>query len=154
MKEALGDLSGFSVSLLVTDISDSAIAYASRGIYQPGEIDRGMSPELLSRYFLPAAGGFRVRDDIRSLATFKRWNLLDDFSRFGPFDVIFCRNVAIYFAEPEKRRLFDRLERVLADDGSLVVGSTESLLGTGRSLEARRYHHSVYYRRPDKAVSV
>ena len=147
LKEVLGDLSAYSIRLLATDISDSAIAHASRAFYQPGEIVRGMPADLLARHFTTENGGFKVRDEIRAFATFKRWNLFDDFSAFGRFDIVFCRNVAIYFTEDDKRGLFGRIERVLEADGAFIVGSTESLLGTAPGFEAMRYLRSVYYRK-------
>jgi chemotaxis protein methyltransferase CheR len=147
LKEVLGDLSAYSVRVLATDISDSAIAHASRGVYQPGEIVRGMPTDLLARYFTSEGGAYKVRDDIRAFASFKRWNLFDDFSSFGRFDVVFCRNVAIYFTDEDKRRLFERIERVLESDGALIIGSTESLLGSAQGLEAKRYLRAVYYQR-------
>ncbi|MDA8409227.1 MAG: protein-glutamate O-methyltransferase CheR [Treponema sp.] len=147
LKEVLGDFSPYSIRILATDISDSAIAKASRGFYQAGEIVRGMPPELLSRHFIAQDGGYRVRDELRAFATFKRWNLFDDFSSFGRFDIVFCRNVAIYFTEEDKRGLFSRIERVLEGDGSFIVGSTESLLSSAPVFEAHRYLRSVYYRK-------
>lgn len=147
LKGVLGDLSAYSIRLLATDISDSAIAQASRGVYKAGEIVRGMPSDLLSRYFTVEGGAHKIRDDLRAFASFKRWNLFDDFSSFGRFDVIFCRNVAIYFADEDKRDLFERMERVLEPDGALIVGSTESLLGSAKTLEAKRYLRAVYYQR-------
>jgi chemotaxis protein methyltransferase CheR len=145
LKEVLGDLSAYAIRLLATDISDSAIARASRGFYPPGEIARGLSPELLARHFVAEEGGYRIKDEIRAFATFKRWNLFDDFSSFGRFDIVFCRNVAIYFTEEDKRGLFGRIERVLESDGAFIVGSTESLLHAAPCFEAMRYLRSVYY---------
>ena len=92
-------------------------------------------------------GGHLVRDELRAFASFKRWNLFDDFSSFGRFDVVFCRNVAIYFTDDDKRRLFERIERVMEPDGALIVGSTESLLGSCQGLEAKRHLRAVYYQR-------
>jgi chemotaxis protein methyltransferase CheR len=147
LKELLGDFGPYSIRLLATDISDSAIAKASRGFYQPGEIVRGMPADLLSRHFIAENGGYRVRDELRAFTTFKRWNLFDDFSSFGRFDIVFCRNVAIYFTEEDRRRLFARMEGTLEADGALIVGSTESLLSTAPGFEALRYLRSVYYRK-------
>ncbi|HUX38483.1 MAG TPA: protein-glutamate O-methyltransferase CheR [Rectinemataceae bacterium] len=147
LKEVLGDFSPYSIRLLATDISDSAIAKASRGHYLAGEIARGMPSGLLGRHFVAEGDGYRVRDEIRAYATFKRWNLFDDFSSFGRFDIVFCRNVAIYFTDEDKRGLFSRVEKVLEGDGALIVGSTESLLSTAPGLEAQRYLRSVYYRK-------
>ncbi|MEI6386112.1 MAG: protein-glutamate O-methyltransferase CheR [Spirochaetota bacterium] len=147
LKELLGDLSAYSIRLLATDISDSAIAKASKGFYASGDIVRGMPPELLGRHFIAENGGYRIRDELRAFATFKRWNLFEDFVSFGYFDVIFCRNVAIYFTEDDKRKLFGRFERALEKDGALIIGSTESLLGTATGFEAMRYLRAVYYRK-------
>ncbi len=147
LKEVLRDLSGYSIRLLATDISDSAIAHASRGVYQSGEIMRGMPADLLARYFASDGGSYKVKDEIRAYASFKRWNLFDDFSAFGRFDIVFCRNVAIYFSDEDKRRLFERIGRVMENDGALIVGSTESLLGSSQSLEAKRHLRSVYYQK-------
>jgi len=138
---------GLFNTLAATDISDSAIARASRGFYPKAEIARGMPTALLDRYFICEDGGYRIRDELRAFSSFKRWNLFEDFSAFGRFDVVFCRNVAIYFADEDKRRLFERLERALEMDGSLIVGATESLLGSTDCLEARRYLRAVYYQR-------
>lgn len=147
LKELLGDLSAYSIRLLATDISDSAIAKASKGFYASADIVRGMPPELLQRHFIVENGGYRIRDDLRAFATFKRWNLFEDFASFGYFDVIFCRNVAIYFTEDDKRKLFGRFEGVLEKDGALIIGSTESLLGTATGFEAMRHLRAVYYRK-------
>jgi chemotaxis protein methyltransferase CheR len=147
LREVLGDLSKYSIRLTATDISDSAIAKASRGYYLPGEIVRGMPPDLLARYFTQEDGGYKIRDELRAFASFKRLNLFDDFSALGRFDVVFCRNVAIYFTDEDKRKLFGRIEAVLERDGALVVGSTESLLGSTQGLEAKRHLRSVYYQR-------
>jgi chemotaxis protein methyltransferase CheR len=106
-----------------------------------------MPPDLLARHFISENGGYRIRDEIRAFATFKRWNLFDDFSSFGRFDIVFCRNVAIYFSDEDKRDLFGRIERVLEADGAFIVGSTESLLGTAPGYEAMRHIRSVYYRK-------
>jgi len=147
LKEVLRDFSAYNLRVLGTDISDFAIARASRGVYPPGEIVRGLPKDLLDKYFIPEDGSYRITDELRAYATFKRWNLFDDFSSFGRFDIVFCRNVAIYFTDADKKSLFERIERVMERDGALIVGSTESLLGTIQTLEAKRYLRSVYYQR-------
>jgi chemotaxis protein methyltransferase CheR len=80
------------------------------------------------------------------MATFRRMNLFEDFSVLGRSDIIFCRNVAIYFTEPDKVALFQRLAGALQPDGALIIGSTESLSGISSQFEAQRYLRSVYYR--------
>lgn len=145
LKELLGDPERYGVRLLGSDISDDAVARASRGHYSPVEISRGLSEAQRTRYFVPTAGGWQIRDEIRALASFKKLNLMTDFSALGRFDVIFCRNVAIYFTENDKISLFRRIERVLEPDGYLVVGSMESLHGICPQFDSKRHLRSLYY---------
>lgn len=122
LKELLGDPDRYGVRLMGTDISDDAVARASRGLFNPVEISRGLTEAQRTRYFVPAAGGWQIRDEIRAMASFKKLNLMADFSTLGRFDIIFCRNVAIYFTERDRISLFGRLERALEPDGYLVIG--------------------------------
>lgn len=147
LEETLGDLSRYDLRLMGTDISDAAIAKASLGRYTAAEVSRGMSEERLARHFSrDGEGAFRVRDELRAFASFKRLNLQENFSRLGTWDIVFCRNLAIYFSEEAKKSLFNRMARALAPDGCLVLGSTESLVGICPQYEAKRYVRSVYYR--------
>lgn len=145
VKELLGDSQRYDVRLLGTDISNQAVAKASRAIYSQLEISRGLPEAMLSKYFRRVADGWQVRDDIRALASFKNVNLMQDLTGLGRFDVIFCRNVAIYFADQDRTSLFNRIERVLEPDGYLLVGAMESIAGIAPQYEARRHLRSVYY---------
>lgn len=145
LKDLLGDLSKYSLRLLGTDISDEALAAASRGRYNKIEIERGLPKEKLLRFFKSEGDFWKIRDEIRSLASFKRLNLMEDFSSLARFDIIFCRNVAIYFSEQEKARLFARLAKALEPDGYLIIGSTESITSLCPQFESKRYLRSVFY---------
>jgi chemotaxis protein methyltransferase CheR len=145
LRELLGDPDRYGVHLMGTDISDDAIARASRGWYNSTEITRGLSESLRDKYFLRVRDGWQIRDEIRAMVSFKRLNLMRDFSPVGKFEIIFCRNVAIYFSEPDKVSLFRRLERVLEPNGYLVVGSMESISGIAPQFESKRHLRSVYY---------
>lgn len=145
LKELLPVFGRFKVKLLGTDLSDAAITQASIGRYNGVEIERGLPREKLLKYFVAEGDCWRVRDEIRALATFQKANLLEDFGRLGQFDVIFCRNVAIYFTEQNKNRLFQKLENALAPDGYLVIGSTESLSGVPTRFIPKNYLRSVFY---------
>jgi chemotaxis protein methyltransferase CheR len=123
----LGGAKDYSLRLVGTDISDEAVATASRGEFRALDIERGLPPAYLQRYFQPSPLGWRVRDDIRAMVSFKRFNLMQDFSSLGPFDVILCRNVAIYFDEATRRNLLRRIGRQLDPDGVLILGSMEML---------------------------
>jgi chemotaxis protein methyltransferase CheR len=145
LKELLGDPDRYGVRLMGTDISDDAVARASRGMFSPVEISRGLSEAQRNRYFAPATGGWQIRDEIRAMASFKKMNLMADFSALGRFDVIFCRNVAIYFTERDRISLFGRMERALEPDGYLVIGAMESLNGICPQFESKRHLRSVFY---------
>jgi chemotaxis protein methyltransferase CheR len=143
--EMLGDLRDYEITLLGTDISDEAVAKASYGMYGKFEIERGLPKKKLQRYFTPAAGGWRIKDEIRSLAIFKKFNLMDSYTGLGSFDIVFCRNVAIYFTDVDKRKLFQKLGQVLARDGYLIIGGSESLGGVAPQFKAHNYLRGVYY---------
>ena len=145
LKELLGDLSKYQIRLLGTDISDEAVARASYGHYNQFEIERGLPKDKLTKYFTQIKGEWKIRDEIRALATFRKLNLMDNFITLGKFDIIFCRNVAIYFTDQERIKLFKKLEGNLEQKGYLVIGSTESLMGIAPQFEPQRYLRSVFY---------
>ncbi len=146
LKELLGSFNGYDIRILGTDISDKVVAQASYGMFSRLELERGMPAEKITKHFVPSGDRWKIRDEIRAFATFRTMNLLQPFSFPAPFDIILCRNVAIYFTEPDKVRLFQNLRRCLAPDGCLMVGSTESIGGLCPALEPQRYLRSVYYR--------
>jgi len=145
LKELLGDTGKYSIRLLGTDISNQAVALASKGSYNAIEIERGMPKDKLMKYFIPDGTTWRIRDEIRAMATFKTLNLMEDFSSLGKYDIILCRNVAIYFNENDKKNLFTRLGKIMETDGYLIIGSTESLTGICQQFEPKRYIRSVFY---------
>lgn len=147
LKELLGDFRGYDIRILGLDISDAAVAQASYAYYLRSDLDRGMSPEKLNKHFEPAGDRWKVRDELRATTTFRRANLLEPVAATAPFDIIFCRNVAIYFTEPDKIRLFQNLGRALAKDGALIIGATESITGLCPEFEAQRYLRSVFYKK-------
>jgi chemotaxis protein methyltransferase CheR len=144
-RETLPDANKFDIRILGTDISDKVVAQASYGKYTKLELDRGFPPAKMAAYFQSDGSDFRVRDSIRAMASFKSINLLEPLSLPNKFDLIFCRNVAIYFSDPDKRKLYDGISRVLAPDGFLLIGSTESLNGICSRFESKRHLRSVYY---------
>ena len=153
LAELLGDLSRYQIRLLGTDISDQAVAKASAGIFSHLEVSRGLADSARARYFVPHPEGWKIRDELRSLVTFRRLNLMEDFSSVGKFDVVFCRNVAIYFSEPDRASLFNRIEQRLEPDGYLVVGAMESLSGLCPQFESKRHLRSVYYQSKTAAAA-
>ncbi len=145
LKEVLVDLARYDIRILGTDISDKAVAQASYAKYSKLELDRGMPPAKLAKYFVLEGQMWKVRDEIRALATFKTMNLLEPFSFPQKFDIVLCRNVAIYFSEPDKVRLFKAISRAMAPDGYLIIGSTETITGLCPEFEPKRYLRAVFY---------
>lgn len=143
--ELLPDIHRWDVTILASDISDAAIRQASLGRYSDSATQRGLKPQLMAKYFLRDNGQWRVRDELRSLIRFERRNLLEPFTQLGPFEVIFCRNVAIYFGAADRRGLFERLADRLVVDGCLFAGSAESLIDLGPRFTPRRHCRCAYY---------
>ncbi|MBU0768817.1 MAG: protein-glutamate O-methyltransferase CheR [Proteobacteria bacterium] len=145
LKELLPDLKKYNVKLLGTDISDSAIGQASYGAYNKFEIERGLSKEKIQKYFIPNGGNWKISNEIRAMVSFAKQNILKPFVGLGKLDIIFCRNVAIYFNLEQRKKLFENIASVLEPDGFLIVGSTESLTGICPIFEPKRYLRTIYY---------
>jgi chemotaxis protein methyltransferase CheR len=145
LKELLRDVSKYNITLLGTDISDAAIAQASYGSYNKFEIERGLDRVMLTRYFSPVGTNWKVKDEIRSMANFRKINLMQPFNGLGKWDIIFCRNVAIYFTLADRKRLFTKIADVLAPDGALIIGSTESLTGVCPRFVPMRHLRAIFY---------
>jgi chemotaxis protein methyltransferase CheR len=139
------DFEEWDILIYATDISDAAIATASRGFYTDFEMDRGIPAEQRDAYFEKQPGGWKVRDEIRSLVRFERRNLMDPFTGLANFDVIFCRNVAIYFDPLVRDKLFRRLADVLHTDGTLFAGHAERLDHIGPEFASQTHCRTAYY---------
>ncbi len=136
----------YHVSILGTDISDNAIAYASYGMYNKFEVSRGLAQDKLDRFFNPVTENhFRIRDELRAMVSFKKVNLMKPFIGLGKFDIIFCRNVAIYFTPDSRKELYNKISASLEPDGYLIIGSTESLLHDTNLFFPQKYLNSVFY---------
>lgn len=119
-------LRGWSIEILATDLSTSAIDAARVGSYSQFEVQRGLSTGQLLRYFHRQEETWRVNEHLRARINFRDFNLLTDFTDLGKFDVIFCRNVLMYFEPEVKRSVLSRLAHALNDDGYLFLGASET----------------------------
>jgi chemotaxis protein methyltransferase CheR len=122
-------LGGVKVEILATDYSAAALARAKSGVYNQFEVQRGLPVTHLMKYFTQVPEGYELKADIRSRVTYQEINLLDPFPSYWQFDIIFCRNVLIYFDVPTKKDVIDRMAKTLVRGGSLFLGGTESTLG-------------------------
>ncbi len=146
LKELLGnDINKYRISIVGTDISDEAVARSSYGLYNQFEVERGLPPNKLRLYFDQVDKGWRVNDELRSMVSFRKLNLFNSFIALGRFDIIFCRNVAIYFSQPDKVKLYEKIGGALASDGYLLIGAQESLTGITDVFEPQRYMRSIFY---------
>lgn len=121
---------GWDVKILATDLDSNVLATAERGVYEESRV-KDISEIRLRRWFQKGRGEqsglVRVVPMLRELITFRRLNLMEDWPMRGPFDIVFCRNVVIYFDKPTQRVLFERFADQLIDQGYLFVGHSESL---------------------------
>jgi len=144
-KELLVDLGRHDIRILGTDISNRVVTQASYGEYNRLELERGLEPGKLGRHFAVSGERWKVRDEIRPLAIFRTMNLLEPYTMPNSFDIIFCRNVAIYFNEADKIRMYRNMLKYLAKDGCLIFGSTESITSLCPELEPKSHLRSVFY---------
>lgn len=129
MKEQAAKLTGWSYEIVATDISTEMLAKAGKGIYSQFEVQRGLPIQMLLKYFKKANDAWEIDPSLRDMVTFKEFNLLNDPNVLGAFDVVFCRNVLIYFDQPTKTGILDWISRMIPADGRLFLGGAETVLG-------------------------
>jgi chemotaxis protein methyltransferase CheR len=128
--EQCPQLRDWTIDIVATDISERALEQARNGVFNQFEVQRGLPIQLLMKYFTKSGDRWEIADTLRRRITFQRHNLLDSFLRLAPpLDIVFLRNVLIYFELSTKAELFQRLKQCMAPDGILVLGETESILG-------------------------
>jgi chemotaxis protein methyltransferase CheR len=120
---------GRRVEIVGTDIAREPLQRAREGLYTQFEIQRGLPMQMLVKYFEKADGQWRIRQTLRDAVTFREFNLLADLRPLGRFDIVFCRNVLIYFDAPTKTRVLDAIAKQIAPDGVLFLGGAETVLG-------------------------
>jgi len=122
-------LSGWRVEIVATDLSQEVLEKSKVGIYSQFEVQRGLPIQMLVKYFKQNGDLWQLNPDIRAMVQHRQLNLLQDFSQLGRFDVIFCRNVLIYFDQDTKASILERLSKCLEPDGVLALGAAESVVG-------------------------
>jgi chemotaxis protein methyltransferase CheR len=129
LKEMGAQLSGWRIEIVSTDIAQSVLEKCRAGIYSQFEVQRGLPIQLLVKYFKQVGEMWQLNPEILAMTQFKQLNLLQDFSHLGTFDVIFCRNVLIYFDQDTKINVFKRLAKQMEGDGFLALGAAETVVG-------------------------
>lgn len=129
IKEAGAKFQGWKFDIIGTDISREMLEKAKAGLYSQFEVQRGLPIQMLVKYFKKNGDTWQIDSSLRAMAQFREWNLLLDLKGLGQFDVVFCRNVLIYFDQPTKTRVLENIAKQMPDDGLLFLGGAETVLG-------------------------
>ncbi len=152
LKEISSALAGWRIEILATDLSQDVLEKSKAGIFSQFEVQRGLPIQMLVKHFTQVGELWQLNADIRAMVQHRQLNLLQDFSHLGTFDVIFCRNVLIYFDQGTKAGIFDRLVRVIEPDGVLTLGAAESVVGISDAFKPYPERRGLY--RPNAARAV
>mgnify|MGYP001213543020 CR=1 FL=1 len=129
LKEIEAKTAGWRIEVLATDLSGEVLEKARSGLYTQFEVQRGLPIQLLIKHFSQSGELWQIAPAIRAMVRYRQLNLLADFTQLGAFDLIFCRNVLIYFDQETKTDVLNRMARVIAGDGYIVLGAAETVVG-------------------------
>lgn len=146
-------LAGWDIGILATDLVERVLERARTGRFTQYEIQRGLPAQYMTRYFDQTGSEWKVRPEVKRWIEFKRLNLLADFSSFGQFNIIFCRNILIYFDSASKKKVLEGMAASLAPNGALFLGGGETPLGITDRLIRVEAGRGVYYRRNEEPPS-
>lgn len=144
LRENWAKWQNWNIEIVGTDICTQVLDKARAGTYSQFEVQRGLPIQMLIKYFTQDGDVWRLNDDIRNMVKFRPFNLLDSFSLLGTFDVIYCRNVLIYFDQNTKKDVLERMHGTLASDGTLFLGAAETVLGITDKLHPVRGQRGMY----------
>jgi len=144
LKELAPLVAGWRIDIVATDLSNEVLEKAKAGIYSQFEVQRGLPIHLLIKYFTQVGETWQIAPEIRAMVQFRPFNLLNDFGGLGMFDVVFCRNVLIYFDQPTKVGVLDRMARTAERDGYLVLGAAETVVGLTDSFKPVPERRGLY----------
>jgi chemotaxis protein methyltransferase CheR len=137
---------GWTIDLIATDLSSEAIARAEEGLYTHYEVQRGLAIRKLVGHFTQEGGNWRIHENLRRTVTFRQFNLLDSYGWLDDLDVVFCRNVLIYFDQKTKVSVLEKIADVLQPDGALMLGHTETTDPLTKTFTPRQGAPSFYVR--------
>lgn len=143
-KEEAAKLAGWRHEIVATDISTDILNKARLGVYSQFEVQRGLPIQFLMKYFKKLEDMWQIDDSLRSMVQYKEFNLLDDPKLLGNFDVVFCRNVLIYFDQATKARVLEKISTVMPAHGKLYLGGAETVLGVSEHFKPVQGQRGVY----------
>ncbi len=144
LKEQGAKLAGWRYEIIATDISHDILDKAKNGVYSQFEVQRGLPIALLVKYFQKHEEQWQIKPEIRSMIDYRFFNLLEDPAKLGKFDVVFCRNVLIYFDQPTKKIVLERIAKLMPEDGMLFLGGAETVLGITQAFRPVSGQRGVY----------
>lgn len=144
LKEEGVKLSGWKIDIIGTDLSREMVEKAQEGVYNQFEVQRGLPITMLMKYFKQNGDKWQISEEIRQMVQYRTFNLLHDFTGLGTFDVIFCRNVLIYFEQATKSRVLNAMARQLPPNGFLYLGGAETVLGLSTPFKPADNQRGIY----------
>jgi chemotaxis protein methyltransferase CheR len=144
LKQMQRELLGWRIEIFATDLSGEVLDKARAGLYSQFEVQRGLPIQLLIKHFTQVGELWQIDPEIRAMVKYRQLNLLSDFSNLGTFDLVFCRNVLIYFDQKTKIDVLERLAQIIAWDGFLVLGAAETVVGLTESFKVVGEKHGLY----------
>jgi chemotaxis protein methyltransferase CheR len=147
LRESFPETKDWSIRLTASDISHEMLARAREGVYSQLEVNRGLAPSWLTRYFEPDRTEWIIKDELRRMIDFKQINLIDSWPPLGPCDLILMRNVLLYFDRAAKRSILAKVAKVLAPDGLLVLGAAETAIDLSDLFDRISFDRLSCYRR-------
>ncbi|HEY0331896.1 MAG TPA: protein-glutamate O-methyltransferase CheR [Rhodopseudomonas sp.] len=148
LKDMAAELAGWRIEIIATDLSPEVLEKSRSGLYTQFEVQRGLPIQLLVKHFKQVGAMWQLNPDTRAMVQYRQFNLLQDFAALGKFDVIFCRNVLIYFDQPTKSDIFNRLMKANEPDGYLFLGAAETVVGLTDSYRVCPKRRGVYLPNP------
>jgi len=146
LKDEAAKLAGWQWEIIGTDLSSAVLARAQQGTYNHFEVQRGLPAPMLVKYFRKKDQQWEIIPELRAMVKFREHNLLNEPSSLGKFDVVFCRNVLIYFDRPTKAKVLDAISRTMAPDGVLFLGGAETVLGITETFKPTLGQGGLYSR--------
>ena len=135
---------GLPVEIFATDLSSEILTKAKEGVYTQFEAQRGMPIQLLMKYFTQVGEHWQINEDMRRMVEFRQANLLQSLTAFGKFDIVFCRNVLIYFDAEAKAEILSRMRQQMAGDAFLYLGGAETVIGVSDVFKTVQGQRGVY----------
>jgi chemotaxis protein methyltransferase CheR len=137
-------MAGWHIEIVGTDISVEMLDKAKAGLYSQFEVQRGLPITLLVKYFKKKDESWQIDPALRAMVQFKEWNLLRDLKPLGQFDIVFCRNVLIYFDQPTKSKVLEGIAKQMPPDGMLYLGGAETVLGISDKFKPVPNQRGIY----------